>query len=233
MGITFSTVKSNLRRIQECIARAASISGRRTEEITVVAVTKTHPAEAIAIAHEAGIRHFGENRVQEWELKRAQVANLEATWHLVGHLQSNKAKRAAEIFSCIDSVDSVALAKKLNALRDGAQKLPILLEVRTDQAAAKSGIAPGDLQSVADAVLSMTNLELRGLMTVPPLFAATDAARPYFQLLRDLRDAIERRYQLKLPVLSMGMSNDFETAIEEGATEVRLGTALFGERELG
>ena len=231
MGIALSTVKSNLRRVQECIERAAAESGRPAEAVTLIAVTKTHPAEVIEIAYDAGIRHFGENRVREWEAKRERVANLDATWHLVGHLQRNKAKRAAEIFSCVDSVDSVSLAGKLDNARQALAKLPVLLEVRTDAAETKSGVAPDDVQSVADAVLSMKYLELRGLMTVPPQFAATDSARPYFRLLRDLRDALERRYQKRFPVLSMGMSNDFETAIEEGATEVRLGTALFGERE--
>lgn len=231
MGITLSTVKSNLHRIQECVARAATVSGRKPEDVTLIAATKTHPAEAIEIAYEAGIRHFGENRVQEWESKRARVAGLQATWHLIGHLQSNKAKRASEIFHRIDSVDSLSLAQKIDAAREAKAKMPILLEVRTDPVTTKSGIAAGDLEPIADAVLSLPNIELRGLMTIPPHFAATDSARPYFRLLRELHDALERRYQLKLPVLSMGMSNDFEVAVEEGATEIRLGTALFGERE--
>ena len=231
--VMISTVKANLRRVQECVGRAAAKSGRRTEDITLVAVTKTHPADAIRIAYEAGIRHFGENRVQEWDAKRDSVSGLAATWHLVGHLQSNKAKRAARIFSRIDSVDSLALAQKLDAQRQGTGKLPVLLEVRTDPVTTKSGLTPEEVPLVANEMLSMQNLELLGLMTVPPQFAASDSARPYFRLLRELRDALERRFELKFPVLSMGMSNDFETAIEEGATEIRLGTALFGERPHG
>lgn len=228
--VALNTVKANLRRVQECIARAAAKSGRSPADVTLVAVTKTHPADAITIAYEAGVRHFGENRVQEWESKREAVSELAATWHLVGHLQSNKAKRAAQIFSRIDSIDSLALAQKLDANRQGPGKLPVLLEVRTDPVTTKSGLAPEDVQPVAGEILSLQNLELLGLMTVPPQFAAPDSARPYFRLLRELRDALERRFELKFPVLSMGMSNDFETAIEEGATEIRLGTALFGER---
>lgn len=231
--VALNTVRANLRRVQECIARAAAKSGRHPEEITLVAVTKTYPSDAITIAYEAGIRHFGENRVQEWESKRYAVSGLAATWHLVGHLQSNKAKRAAQVFSRIDSVDSLDLAQKLSAQRDGTGKLPILLEVRTDPVTTKSGLAPEEVQPVASEILSMQNLELLGLMTVPPQFPAPDSARPYFRLLRELRDALERRFELKFPVLSMGMSNDFETAIEEGATEIRLGRALFGERPHG
>ena len=228
--VTLSTVAANLRRIRECIARAAEAARRDPNEVTLIAVTKTHPADAIEVAYEAGIRHFGENRVQEWEEKRPRVANLEATWHLIGHLQSNKLKRALEIFDSVDSVDSLELAQKLDKARAGKPKLPILLEVRTDLVSAKTGLYPDELQPVAESVLSLPNLELRGLMTIPPPFPANDQARPYFRYLREMRDALERRYQTKFPVLSMGMSNDFEAAVAEGATEVRLGTALFGER---
>jgi PLP dependent protein len=223
-------VEANLRRIRECIARAADAARRDPVEVTVIAVTKKQPAEAIEIAYEAGIRHFGENRVQEWEEKRPQVATLEATWHLIGHLQSNKLKRALDVFDCIDSVDSLELAQKLDRARAGGPKLPILLEVRTDLVSAKTGLHPDELQSVAESVLSLPNLELRGLMTIPPPFPSNDQARPYFRYLREMRNALERRFQFKFPMLSMGMSNDFEAAIAEGATEVRLGTALFGER---
>jgi pyridoxal phosphate enzyme (YggS family) len=223
-------VEANLRRIRECIARAAEAARRDPDEVTLIAVTKTHAADAIEMAYEAGIRHFGENRVQEWEEKRPHVANLEATWHLIGHLQSNKLKRALDIFDRIDSVDSLELAQKLDKARAGKAKLPILLEVRTDLVSAKTGLHPDDLQTVAESVLSLANLELRGLMTIPPPFPANDQARPYFRYLREMRDALERRFQSKFPVISMGMSNDFEAAVAEGATEVRLGTALFGER---
>lgn len=230
MRVTLDTVEANLRRIRECIARAADAARRDPKEVTLIAVTKTHPAEAIEVAYEAGIRHFGENRVQEREEKRPKVANLEATWHLIGHLQSNKVKRALDVFDWIDSVDSLELAQKLDKARAGKPKVPILLEVRTDLVSAKTGLHPDELQAVAEGVLSLLNLELRGLMTIPPAFPANDQARPYFRHLREMRDALERRFQSRFPVLSMGMSNDFEAAIAEGATEVRLGTALFGER---
>lgn len=228
--LPLNTVEANLRRIRECIARAADAARRDPKEVTLIAVTKTHPAEAIEVAYEAGIRDFGENRVQEWEEKRPKVANLEATWHLIGHLQSNKVKRALDIFDCIDSVDSLELAQKLDKARAGKPKLPILLEVRTDLVSAKTGLHPDELQTIAESVLSLPNLELRGLMTIPPPFPSNDQAQPYFRYLREMRDALERRFQSNFPVLSMGMSNDFESAVAEGATEVRLGTALFGER---
>ena len=194
-------------------------------------MSKTFPAEAIRAAYDAGLRHFGENRVQEWEAKRAAVAQLDAVWHLIGHLQSNKSRRAAYLFHRIDSVDDLALAKRLDAAAAAEGKnLPVLIEVRLSDEASKTGVAESDLASLAAAIAPFGHLDLLGLMTIPPFFDDLGRARPYFRKLRELRDDVSRRIGRKLPVLSMGMTHDFEVAIEEGATEIRLGTAIFGER---
>jgi len=242
---------ANLARVHERMARAAGRGGRRAEDITLIGVSKVHPAERIRELYEAGVRHFGENRVQEWESKRASLADLDATWHLVGHLQSNKVARAVRVFHAIDSVDSIALAERLERAKkefntegtEGAEKveesegvgrggrLRVLIEVRLDPAAAKSGVADAGLPGLVDAVLQLPHLELRGLMGVPPYFEDVEKVRPYFRRLRELRDSLLVQFGGEiLPVLSMGMSHDFEVAIEEGATEIRVGTALFGER---
>jgi PLP dependent protein len=241
-------VAANLMRVREQIARAVERSGRHASDVTLAAVTKTFPAEAIRAAYEAGLRHFGENRVQEWEEKRAQVGDLQATWHLIGHLQSNKARRAAAVFHSVDSVDSIALAQKLDAAAaEIGKRLPVLIEVRLDLDAPKSGVAEEDLRAVVETVLGLAHLELRGLMGVPPYFQETEKVRPFFRKLRELRDGLREQLRLgfdaqsgpasgddpALDVLSMGMSHDFEVAIEEGATEVRLGSALFGTRAPG
>jgi pyridoxal phosphate enzyme (YggS family) len=241
----------NLARVRERIERAASRTGRRAEDITLVGVSKTHPAGRIRELHEAGVRHFGENRVQEWESKQVSLADLDATWHLIGHLQSNKVARAARLFQTIDSVDSITLAERLDRAKkefntegtEGTEKseesegvarggrLRVLVEVRLDPSSSKSGVTDEELPRLVEAVLRLPHLELRGLMGVPPYFEDAEKARPYFRRLRELRDAL--RAQLGgeiLPALSMGMSHDFEVAIEEGATEIRVGTALFGER---
>jgi pyridoxal phosphate enzyme (YggS family) len=226
-------VQENLLRVQERIASAAQKVGRRSEQITLIGVSKTHPAETIRDAYEAGIRHFGENRVQEWEGKRAAVAELAATWHLIGHLQSNKAARAAALFQCVDSVDDFALAQRLDRARHdlGAeQKLRTLLEVRLAPEETKSGVGVEELPALAEKVTMLPRLELAGLMCLPPFLEDAEAVRPYFRRLRELRDVLAKHLGRTLPVLSMGMSHDFEVAIEEGATEVRVGTALFGQR---
>ncbi|HYL67828.1 MAG TPA: YggS family pyridoxal phosphate-dependent enzyme, partial [Candidatus Limnocylindria bacterium] len=176
-------------------------------------------------------RHFGENRVQEWESKRPLVAELEATWHLIGHLQSNKARRAASIFQRVDSVDSLPLAQKLDAATAAeGKRLQILIEVRLGDERTKTGVAEAELPGLAEAVAALSHLELRGLMTIPPLFEEVNSVRPYFRKLRELREALNKRLGSALPVLSMGMTHDFEIAIEEGATEIRVGSAVFGER---
>ena len=227
------TIPDSLKRIQERIFAAANRAGRKPEEVTLIGVSKTQPAEAIRAAYEAGLRHFGENRVQEWEGKRGGVADLSGTWHLIGHLQSNKAGKAASLFHSIDAVDDFALAQKLDRVRAatlGVQRLRALLEVHMGGETTKSGVPEAELPKLAEQVMELPRLELAGLMCIPPFLENPEEVRPYFAGLRSLRDELERRVGRKLPVLSMGMSHDFEAAIVEGATEVRIGTALFGTR---
>ena len=225
------TIAANLANLRERIAQAAQRAGRRAEDVTFVAVSKMHPADSILAAYEAGVRHFGENRVQEWEAKQPKVAHLDAIWHLIGHLQSNKARRAAHLFRRVDSLDDLALAKKLHAAADAEGKcLPVLIEVHLGGEETKSGAAEADLPSLAASIAPFAHLDFAGLMTIPPFFDDAEAVRPYFRKLRELRDGLSRQLGRPLPILSMGMSHDFEVAIEEGATEIRIGTALFGAR---
>jgi pyridoxal phosphate enzyme (YggS family) len=221
---------SNLREIRQRMARSASRAGRAAEAITLVAVSKTFPPEAIRDAYELGVRHFGENRVQEWESKRATVTGLDATWHLIGHLQSNKARRAANLFSRVDSVDSISLAQKLDATAAEGNRLKVLIEVHQGGEETKSGVPEADLPALTKGMAHLRNLELLGLMTIPPYFEEPERVRPYFRRLRELRDKTGAQLGLPLTVLSMGMSHDFEIAIEEGATEIRVGTGIFGQR---
>ena len=228
-----STIRENVQQLEDRIAAAAKRAGRKREGITLIAVTKTHPAEMVREAYEAGMRHFGENRVQEWEGKRGSLADLNATWHLIGHLQSNKAARAASAFNCIDSADDFALAQRLDRARAeqaSTDRLRVLLEVHLGGEESKSGVEPTQVESLAERVAALPHLQLAGLMCIPPFCKEPAKARPYFRMLRELRDQTATRLRLALPVLSMGMSHDFEVAIEEGATEVRIGTALFGSR---
>lgn len=231
--MTGTMLKENVARIQERIAKAAARAGRRADEITLIAVSKTHPESAIREAYEAGLRHFGENRVQEWEGKRAGTEGLAASWHLIGHLQSNKAARAARLFHSVDSVDDVGLAQRLDRARAEAGitgKLRVLIEVRIAQEETKSGMEIKELASAVEKIAEMPRLQLQGLMCIPPFLDDAEQVRPFFRRLRELRDGLTVKLGLELPVLSMGMSHDFEVAIEEGATEVRVGTALFGTR---
>ena len=240
---------ANLARVRECIERAALLAGRTSGDITLIAVSKFHPAEKIRELYEAGVRDFGENRVQEWESKQAALGDLDATWHLIGHLQSNKVARAVGLFHTIDSVDSIALAERLERAKkdfntegtEGTEKeeksvaremgLRVLVEVRLDPAAAKSGVSDDELPALVEAGLRLPHLDLRGLLGVPPYMEDAEKVRSFFRHLRELRDALRLKFGGEiLPVLSMGMSHDFEVAIEEGATEIRVGTALFGER---
>jgi PLP dependent protein len=236
MSVGAKMICENLERIRERVERAAGRAGRRAEEITLVAVSKTFPADAIRDAFDAGVRHFGENRVQEWESKHPLLSNLDATWHLIGHLQSNKAARAAHLFHTVDSVDSLGLAQKLDRARAAPgersvpERLRILIEVRLAPEEAKSGASEAELPALAEGVLALPRLELRGLMCIPPLLQDAERTRPYFAKLREVRNSLAQRVGRALPVLSMGMSHDFEVAIEEGATEIRVGTALFGSR---
>jgi hypothetical protein len=226
-------IRENILRVQERIAAAAQRAGRRGEEITLIGVSKTQPAEAIRAAYAAGVRHFGENRVQEWEGKRAGLGDLQATWHLVGHLQSNKAARAAGLFHSVDSIDDFALAQRLDRARaelKEPEKLRVLLEVRVEEEESKSGVRMEEAAGFAAKVAALGQLELAGLMCIPPFLEDAKKVRPYFRGLRELRESLARQIGRELPVLSMGMSHDFEVAIEEGATEVRVGTAVFGSR---
>jgi pyridoxal phosphate enzyme (YggS family) len=186
----------------------------------------------IRAAYEAGLRHFGENRIQEFEAKHNQLVGFsDSIWHFIGHLQSNKVHRAVHLFDRIDSVDSMALAHKLDAATATEnRKLAVLIEVRLSQEETKNGIQEGELPRLAESIRKLPHLELYGLMTIPPYTSDPQNARPYFRKLCQLRDGLCHPLGLALPVLSMGMSHDFEIAIEEGATEVRMGTALFGER---
>ncbi len=229
------SIQSNFICLKERIADAARRGGRAAEEITLVGVSKTHTAAAIKEAFASGLRHFGENRVQEWEGKRTGIADLPATWHLIGHLQSNKAVKAAKLFHCIDAVDDLALAQKLaraSTERVDGQGLRVLLEVRISGEESKSGVSETELPALAERVVAFERLNLAGLMCIPAYLEDREAVRPFFARLRELRDQLEDRLGRKLPVLSMGMSHDFEVAIEEGATEVRVGTALFGARSM-
>jgi pyridoxal phosphate enzyme (YggS family) len=198
-----------------------------------VGISKTHPAEAIRAAYDAGLRDFGENRVQEWEGKRAGLSDLHGTWHLIGHLQSNKAARAAGLFDSVDSVDDFGLAQRLDRARvqsSGGPQLRVLLEVRMAEEETKNGVSVEDVPALAEKVTTLPALHLSGLMCIPPFLEDAAQVRPYFRRLRELRDRLAAQLRIALPVLSMGMSHDFEVAIEEGATEVRVGTAIFGQR---
>jgi pyridoxal phosphate enzyme (YggS family) len=230
------SISENVAVVREHIEAAARRAGRNPDEIALMAVTKTQPPERIRKAYGAGQRLFGENRVQEFAGKAGALADLhDAEWHMIGHLQSNKAAKTAELFRAVDSVDSLKLAEKLDAaaLSLGKQ-LDILIEINVGGEAAKSGVAP-DSHALEELLIATPRLEalaFRGLMTVPPFTDGPQDARPYFRKLRELRDKIAAR---KLPAvameeLSMGMSHDFEVAIEEGSTCVRVGTAIFGER---
>ena len=232
--MTHAGIRENLLRVQERIAQAALRAGRRAEEITLIGVSKTHPAIAIQEAYQAGVRHFGENRVQEWEVKRVGTNNLAAMWHLIGHLQSNKAAKAAKLFSSVDSVDDFPVAQKLDRARTESgspAKLRVLIEVRVAREETKSGVEAPALSELAEKVAALPHLDLAGLMCIPPYLLEPEQVRPHFRRLREFRDELKTKLGLSLPVLSMGMSHDFEVAIEEGATEVRVGTALFGTRE--
>ena len=233
------SVAENIARVRERIQVASSQAGRDANEITLMGVSKTVPAEDIREAYQAGLRHFGENRVQEFAEKVDGLRDLGgAHWHRIGHLQTNKAARAVELFHAVDSVDSLKVAEKLNqAAGQAGKKLAVLIEVNVGGEAAKSGVAPGspELARLLSAAPQLEHLHVCGLMTVPPFMEDPQAARPYFRRLRELRDqlAVRELPSVRMEVLSMGMSHDFEVAIAEGSTCVRVGTAIFGERSRG
>lgn len=218
------------------IDAAAHRAGRNPEEILLMAVTKTFPPERIRDAYHAGVRLFGENRVQEFSIKAESLRDLAGSeWHMIGHLQTNKAAKAAELFSGIDSVDSLRLAEKLNSAAEKEGKdLAVLIEINVGGETAKSGVDPGssELEGILQGAPRLHHLAIKGLMTIPPFTDDPQHARSYFRRLRELRDQIADRHLegIAMDVLSMGMSHDFEVAIEEGSTCVRVGTAIFGER---
>jgi pyridoxal phosphate enzyme (YggS family) len=228
-------IADNIAQVQKRIAAAARRAGRNSDEITLMAVSKTFPPERIREAYAAGLRVFGENRVQEFAGKADALRGLSnVEWHLIGHLQTNKAAKAVELFDAVDSVDSVRTAEKLNGFSGSADKiLPVLIEINVGGEKAKSGVAPGseELEEILRGAPQWKNLTIRGLMTVPPYSEDPEGSRPYFRELRQIRDSIAARALPRIMVvLSMGMSHDFEVAIEEGATCVRVGTVIFGER---
>jgi hypothetical protein len=217
------TLPERLAAVRARIARAAGGARRDPAKITLLAVTKMFPASAIRDAYALGLREFGENYVREFEAKAPEVADLEgARFHLIGHLQSNKSNKAAELFQVVQTVDSARLARRLD---QAGRRLDVMLEVKLSEEEAKSGASPADLPDLIDAVRHCANLRLAGLMTMPPWSDDPEASRPYFRGLRELGE----RHGLKQ--LSMGMSHDLEAAIEEGATCIRVGTALFGARK--
>jgi pyridoxal phosphate enzyme (YggS family) len=229
-------IVESIAEIRERIAVSARRAGRDSHEISLMAVSKTFPAELIREAYRAGLRLFGENRVQEFAGKAAALVDLrDIDWHMIGHLQSNKAGKAAELFAAVDSVDSVALARRLNAsARQLGKRLNLLIEINVGGEEAKSGVTPQspELEEILLAAPGLDRLLFRGLMTIPPFTEDPQGARPYFRRVRELRDQIAARGlpAVRMDVLSMGMSHDFEIAIEEGSTCVRVGTAIFGKR---
>src|SRR5579862_1202798 len=231
------TIADNLAAIRERIHGAATRAGRRPEEIALMAVSKTQPAQRIVEAYEAGQRLFGENRVQEFGEKFSALSNLrDAEFHMIGHLQSNKAAKAVEMFAAVDSLDSRKLGDRLNAAASELGKtVRVLIEINVGGEEAKSGVAPDlpELDDILAAASGWSNLRVTGLMTVPPFTDDPEGARPYFRRLHELRDRVAQQNLpgVSLDELSMGMSHDFEVAIEEGSTCVRVGTAIFGERQ--
>jgi len=230
------SIADNIARVRERLATAAHRAGRSPADITLMGVSKTFPPEKIREAYAAGLRVFGENRVQEFVDKAGTLRDLPGTdWHLIGHLQTNKATKAADLFNAVDSVDSVRLSEKLNAAAQAFGKtLTVLIEINVGGEEAKSGVAPGsaELEGILAVARDWKHLHVRGLMTVPPYTEDPEEARPFFRHLRKMRDQIAAcgLPAISMDTLSMGMSHDFEVAIEEGSTCVRVGTAIFGER---
>ena len=230
------SIAQNIADVRQQIAAAARRAARDPAEITLMAVSKTFPVESIRGAYAAGLRVFGENRVQEFAGKAPALRDLsDAEWHLIGHLQTNKAAKAAEWFDAVDSVDSVRMAEKLNASSaSGGKMLSVLIEINVGGETAKSGVVPDsdELEQILTGAPRWGNLKISGLMTVPPYADDPEDSRAYFRQLRQIRDRIAARSlpQVSMAILSMGMSHDFEVAIEEGTTCVRVGTAIFGKK---
>jgi pyridoxal phosphate enzyme (YggS family) len=229
-ALPMDSIRENLACVREQIAEAAAKAGRTADEIDLVAISKTHDAEKVHAAYEAGQSLFGESRVQEARVKIPQLpSNLR--WHFVGHLQKNKIRHALPLFELIHSVDSLALAQDMNRIAEEEGVHPrILLEVNVAGEGTKFGFQPETVRAEMEMLLALPRLLIEGLMTLPPLAPKAEASRKYFVDLRHLRDALEQEFEMKLPHLSMGMTHDFGVAVEEGATLVRVGTAIFGER---
>src|SRR5438309_6435335 len=226
-----SSILDNLERVREQIAQAAAKAGRDVKDVELVAIAKTHPAEKVREAVEGGQTLFGENRVQE---ARAKIPELSSNirWHFVGHLQKNKVRQALPLFEMIHSVDSLALAQDINRIAEEEGLYPrVLLEVNVAGEGSKFGFQPDKLCQQMEELLSLPRLSILGLMGIPPLAEEAEASRQYFVQLRALRDRLQTEFRVDLSQLSMGMTQDFAIAIEEGATLVRVGTAIFGERK--
>ncbi len=233
-------LEKNLASVRRRIERAAEKAGRNPQDVTLVAVTKTYPAETVLAAHSLGVTNVGENRVEEVLAKIPAVekdlkSGEPLTWHLIGHLQHRKVRDAVRLFDIVESVDSVALARRLNErAKEAHKRLPILLEVNTSGETNKFGFkldASETLLAMIQEILRLEHLDVQGLMTMAPIVGDPEEARPYFRMLRQLRETLRERYPERTwPHLSMGMSNDFEVALAEGATMVRIGRAIFGER---
>jgi pyridoxal phosphate enzyme (YggS family) len=223
-------IEENLARVRANIAAAAQKAGRRVDEIRLVAVSKTHPSESVREAHHSGQNLFGESRVQE---ARAKIPELPSSleWHFIGHLQKNKIRHALPLFELFHSVDSLALARDINRIADEIGSRPrVLLEVNVSGEGSKFGFRPETLRTEIEHLLALPRLTIEGLMTIPPLAADAESSRKFFVQLRELRDALQTEFHLRLAELSMGMTTDYPVAVEEGATLVRVGTAIFGER---
>jgi len=224
------SIAENLERVRKQIAHAAAKTGRAIDEIELVAITKTHPAEKVREAIEAGQTLFGESRVQE---ARAKIPELPSNvrWHFVGHLQKNKIRQALPLFELFHGVDSLALAQEINRVAaDEGMHPRVLLEVNVAGEGSKFGFSPDKLREQMEELLALQRLSVLGLMTIPPLADKAEASRRYFVQLHELRDRLQTEFHVDLPHLSMGMTQDFPIAVEEGATLVRVGTAIFGER---
>ncbi|MBI4320448.1 MAG: YggS family pyridoxal phosphate-dependent enzyme [Chloroflexi bacterium] len=224
-------LEHNIGAVRARIAGAAARAGRNPDDVTVVAVTKTVDISRIKLAYELGLRDFGENRIQEAESK-LPFLEIRAAWHLVGHLQTNKARDAVRLFDIIHSIDSLRIAEAVDRHASAlGKRMPILLEANIAGEETKSGIAPEGLPAQVEGIVGLAHVEVQGLMTIAPIGPRPEAARPYFRRLRELRDSLELRFPgIAWRHLSMGMTDDFEVAVEEGATLVRIGRAIFGER---
>ena len=225
------SLADNLTLIQQRIRAACDRAGRSVDSVTLLAVSKTHPADTIKAATDLGLSLFGENKVQE---AKAKIPNSpgKARWHFIGHLQSNKCRDAVELFSMIQCVDSLAIAQEINKRADQAAKtMPVLLEINVAGEASKFGYKPEQMLAELKELNALSRLEVHGLMAIPPFSPVPEKSRPYFKALRELKRRAEDVLGAPLPVLSMGMSDDFEVAIEEGSTMIRVGTALFGARQ--